>query len=72
MGMEKGCEGIKHSKSKNSTPLRDIVNKNPIFKPIVINPFKQPKDFNRLNSYENNKGSSPYQSYGININDVRD
>lgn len=72
MGMDKGCKSIKHCKSKNSTPLCDIINKDPIFKAKVFNPFKKPIDLNSLNSNENNEGSSPYQSYDINTNDARD
>jgi hypothetical protein len=72
MGMDKGCKSIKHCKSKNSTPLRGIINKDSFFNAIMFNPFKKPVDFNRLNRNENNKGCSPYQSYGINTNDACD
>ncbi len=70
--MEKGCESIKHGKSKNSTPLRHIINEDCLFKPIVFDPPEQPIEFNSLNRNESNKGSSPYHSNEIQAEDASD
>lgn len=55
--MDKGCKSIKHGKSKYSTPLRNIINKDRIFKAQVFNPFIKPVNFNRFNRYENKKSA---------------
>lgn len=72
MGMNQGSKSIKHGKCKNSTPLRNIINKDRFFKAKVFKPLIKPVNFNRLNRNENKKGSSSYPSYGIDTNDACD